>query len=41
VKHAILAVVTITFGVWLGSGHTPYFVALMLAAVRSDWRRAA
>jgi hypothetical protein len=39
VKHAMLAAAIVLYGVMLGHGHTPYFVAIMLAVVLRDWRR--
>jgi len=40
VKHAALAAAVLVFWVAVGHGHTWVFTAVMLAAIRSDARRA-
>ena len=40
VKRAALAALAILYWVVVGHGHTPYFAALVLAAIRNDHRHA-
>lgn len=35
-RHAVLAAAFLLYGVVLGHGHTPYFVALALAAIYNE-----
>ena len=37
-KHALLAALALAYWVVVGHGHSVYFVALMLAAIRNDAR---